>query len=90
MPEEDEFDDQSKESVKIYDILDSGNFYQSEDEAGQEPNDDILEDYVNIQIEPQVFLKGSVQTKQENEAIQQFIVDEILAALQLHMELGRN
>ena len=34
MPEEDEFDDLSKKSVKIYDILDSGNFYQSEDEAG--------------------------------------------------------
>ena len=33
MPEEDEFDDLSKKSVKIYDILDSGNFYQSEDEA---------------------------------------------------------
>ena len=34
MPEEDEFDDLSKKSVKIYDILDSCNFYQSEDEAG--------------------------------------------------------
>ena len=87
MPEEDEFDDLSKKSVKIYDILDSGNFYQSEDEAGSEPNDDILDDYLNIQIEPQVFLKDDTQTKQENEAIQQFIMDEIFAALKLHMEL---
>ena len=87
MPEEGEFDDLSKKSAKICDILDSANFYQSEDEAGEQPGEDILDDYLNIQIEPKVYLKDNTQTKQENEAIQQFIFDEILAAVKLHMEL---
>jgi hypothetical protein len=70
MPEEDEFDDLSKKSVKICDILDSGNFYQSEgEEAGEQNGEDLLDDYLNIQIEPQVFLKEDSETKQENEAI---------------------
>lgn len=59
LPDEDEFDDLNKKSINICDILDSGNFYQSEDEAADLDNKEFtgnLDDYLNIQIEPQVCL----------------------------------
>ncbi len=62
MLEEDEFDDLNKKSINICDMLDSVNFYQSEEEGGDHDRDlgENLDDFLDIQIEPQVFLNDEI------------------------------
>lgn len=58
MPDE-ELDELNKKSVNILDILDSGNFYQSEEEKENDnlySEENNMAEYLNIEIEPRVFL----------------------------------
>jgi hypothetical protein len=50
MLEEDEFDDLNKKSINICDMLDSVNFYQSEEEGGDHDRDlgENLDDFLDI------------------------------------------
>ena len=86
MPDE-ELDELNKKSVNILDILDSGNFYQSEEEKDNDilySEENNMADYLNIEIEPRVFLDNP-QNKQDK-AVEAFLMDELLAALQIHMQ----
>ena len=86
MPDE-ELDELNKKSVNILDILDSGNFYQSEEEKDNDilySEENNMADYLNIEIEPRVFLDNP-QNKQDK-AVEAFLMDELLDALQIHMQ----
>lgn len=86
MPDE-ELDELNKKSINILDILDSGNFYQSEEEKDNDnlySEDHNMVDYLDVDIEPRVFLENP-QNKQDK-AVDAFLMDELLSALSIHMQ----